>query len=62
MYIVSVSEEKCIGCKQCSEICPAGLLGLKGDKAEVIGNPSECMGCESCTSVCESEAIKVQEF
>lgn len=62
MYIVSISEEKCIGCKECTEICPAGLLGLNGEKAEVIGDSSECMGCESCTSVCQSGAIQVQEF
>ncbi|MEW6044984.1 MAG: 4Fe-4S dicluster domain-containing protein [Bacillota bacterium] len=62
MYMVSINAEKCEGCKECNDMCPAGLLGMNGEKAAVIGEASECMGCMSCVTVCPSEAIEVQEY
>ncbi|CFX70692.1 4Fe-4S ferredoxin-type, iron-sulphur binding domain [Syntrophomonas zehnderi OL-4] len=61
MFIVAIDEEICTGCNECTEGCPARILGFNGEKAFVSGDPTECMGCEACTSVCPSEAISVTE-
>ncbi|MDN5347217.1 MAG: hypothetical protein PWP65_781 [Clostridia bacterium] len=62
MYVVSIDQDQCTGCGECTKTCPADLLSLNGQgKAEVSGEPTDCMGCESCVSVCPSGAAKVQE-
>lgn len=63
MFLVVIDEEKCTGCGQCTEICPAQILGPgENAKAEVVGDAAECMGCLSCLTVCEAEAISVDEY
>lgn len=62
MYVVSIDQSQCTGCGECAGACPAKLLSLKGEKAEVTGEATECLGCESCVAVCAFGSIKVQEF
>jgi NAD-dependent dihydropyrimidine dehydrogenase PreA subunit len=62
MFMVAIEEEKCIGCAQCTQGCPAQILGMVGAKAEVTGDASECMGCQSCVMTCPAEAITVTEY
>ncbi|MEW6546495.1 MAG: 4Fe-4S dicluster domain-containing protein [Bacillota bacterium] len=62
MYLVNVNVEKCIGCGECVECCPALILVLNDGKVEVTGNPDDCLGCRSCEAVCEQAAIVVQEL
>lgn len=62
MYMVAIDEDKCIGCAQCTECCPAQILGMVDGKAQVTGNDSDCMGCQSCVMTCSVEAITVTEF
>ncbi|HBV96236.1 MAG: ferredoxin [Peptococcaceae bacterium BICA1-7] len=60
MYLVQVDRDKCEGCGECADTCPASVLEMVDGKAEVT-NPDECLGCESCVSVCPSGAVTVQE-
>ncbi|MCL5056514.1 MAG: 4Fe-4S binding protein [Actinobacteria bacterium] len=60
MYLVQVDRDKCEGCGECAETCPASVLEMVDGKAEVT-SPDECLGCESCVSVCPSGAVTVQE-
>ena len=60
MYNVEVDEEKCVGCGECVEICPADVFELQDEKSVPV-NADECLGCESCIEVCEEEAITVSE-
>ena len=61
MFTVSIDTEKCEGCGECAESCPAGILGFENGKAFVEGDATECMGCETCISVCPSGAAQIQE-
>lgn len=60
MFLVAIDQELCVGCGQCAQACPAQILKMNGDTAQVVGD--DCMGCESCVIVCESGAVKVEEY
>lgn len=62
MYVVTIDTDKCEGCGDCVEACPASILSLQDGKAEVTGDTNECLGCESCVSVCTSGCVSLQEF
>jgi NAD-dependent dihydropyrimidine dehydrogenase PreA subunit len=62
LFIVTIDEDQCSGCNECTDICPAHLLSFVEDKAQVTGDESECMGCESCTTVCPTGAISIAEM
>ena len=62
MFMVAIDEEKCVGCAQCTQGCPAQILGMDGEKAAVTGDCSECLGCQSCIMTCPVEAITVTEY
>lgn len=57
---VEIDVEKCTGDEECVNVCPAGVLEMDADKANVA-NIDECLGCESCVEVCPSAAITVTE-
>ena len=51
-----VSEDKCIGCRQCVMLgCPA--IGFNFDKKKAFIDPLLCVGCNICAQVCPSNAI-----
>ena len=57
---VIIDEEKCKGCGECVETCPAEVLELQDEKAVVV-NPDDCLECGSCVEVCEEGAITLEE-
>ena len=60
MFKVEIDAEKCEGCGECVDNCPAEVLEMEGDKAKVV-NADECLGCETCVSVCPNEAVTLEE-
>lgn len=60
MYEVNIDKEKCTGCGECVDICPAGVLELVNEKSEAT-KVEECLGCESCVETCPESAIEVKE-
>ncbi|GAV26021.1 ferredoxin [Carboxydothermus islandicus] len=62
MYMVNLDLDKCTGCGSCAEACPARLFEVKGEKVELVSDPSECMGCETCTTSCPTGAVTIQEL
>jgi len=61
MYTVTIDAEKCQGCGECCDACPAAILTLVDGKAAVTGDPSDCLGCETCVASCEHDAVALKE-
>ncbi len=59
MTQVIVDADKCEGCGECVDNCPADVFEMQDDKAVVV-NEEECMECESCVEVCEAGAITLE--
>ncbi len=49
--------DKCIGCKECEEICPKGAVKVNGEVARL--DYSNCIRCFCCHEVCPENAIKL---
>jgi NAD-dependent dihydropyrimidine dehydrogenase PreA subunit len=60
MFVVQVDADKCEGCGECADNCPASVLEMVDGKANVV-NGEDCLGCETCVSVCPSGAVNLQE-
>jgi len=53
----TVDKEKCTGCGQCVDICPAEAITLDNDIAVVS---DECIECGACADECPTGAITLQ--
>jgi NAD-dependent dihydropyrimidine dehydrogenase PreA subunit len=60
-YAIEIDTEKCIGCGDCVDICPADVLELQDGKSVPV-YLEECIGCGSCAAVCEQRAISMDEL
>jgi len=49
-----VDKEKCVGCGVCVNVCPAGAISVKDDKAVIS---DKCVDCGRCVQVCPVGAI-----
>jgi NAD-dependent dihydropyrimidine dehydrogenase PreA subunit len=49
-----VDKEKCVGCGACVNVCPAGAISVKNDKAVIS---DKCVDCGRCVQVCPADAI-----
>ncbi|MBI2857295.1 MAG: 4Fe-4S binding protein [Chloroflexi bacterium] len=54
--VPQVDSDKCGGCGDCVQLCPAHAVGLVGGKA-VIVRPEDCDYCADCEGFCPSSAI-----
>ena len=55
--MITVDEDKCIGCGKCVEVCPFNLRILEEGKSSV--DPKRCVGCGRCLKVCPEKAISI---
>lgn len=60
MFQVEVDKDKCTGCGECVDNCPAAVLELVDEKSDPV-EMDECLGCETCVEVCPEGAISVTE-
>lgn len=59
MNMVTISQEKCIGCGLCVKVCPNRKLKLEDKKA--VYTPS-CILCGHCVAVCPKGAVSIPEY
>lgn len=52
-------QDKCIGCRLCTVVCPHGVFTIKGEKA-VMAARNRCMECGACMHNCPTGAITVE--
>jgi uncharacterized protein len=52
-----VYTKKCVGCRECEKVCPAGAIRMENKKAVIDG--LKCIGCATCIAVCPNAAIDV---
>lgn len=51
-----IRAERCTGCGDCVEACPAGALELREGVA-VLARPEDCRYCGDCETLCPQGAI-----
>ena len=56
---LAYTEEKCIGCGKCEEVCPHHVFSVQDKKARIV-NKDLCMECGACALNCPAEAIQVE--
>jgi indolepyruvate ferredoxin oxidoreductase alpha subunit len=60
--LVTVSADKCTGCRACLKVsCVALGLTASGDKPKVAIDPNICNGCGVCAQQCKFDAMAVAE-
>lgn len=57
MITIVVDPDKCDGCGECVDICPAEVYVIEEGIAVPV-NIDECTECCSCVEVCPTEAIE----
>ena len=59
-FIAEIDPEKCDGCGECVEECPAGAIRIENGKA--VLKEALCKGCGACGAVCPTEAINLRGY
>ncbi len=55
--LAKVDQDKCIGCKICTKVCPVLSISVVNRKAVV--NEDDCRACGNCEQRCPSHAIEM---
>ncbi|TAL03230.1 MAG: 4Fe-4S dicluster domain-containing protein [Rhodospirillaceae bacterium] len=58
--VVKVIDEKCIGCKQCDQVCPTEAIKTVDRLARV--DKDLCTGCNKCIEACMDHGAIKREF
>jgi NAD-dependent dihydropyrimidine dehydrogenase PreA subunit len=53
---IKIDHDKCTGCGECVDICPAEVYELVNEKS-VAENVDECVECCACEDVCPDDAL-----
>ncbi len=60
--ITAVSDERCIGCALCVDICPYGALFIDEAEKRVKVVEALCKGCGTCVATCPTKALEQRHF
>jgi len=52
---LTVDDEQCIGCAECSDVCATKAIRMVNNKAVI--DPASCVECGKCVTVCPKDAI-----
>lgn len=56
---LNLNTEKCIGCKNCTYVCPHQVFQVENKRARIV-NKEACMECGACATNCPTAAIDVR--
>lgn len=56
-----VDKEKCEGCGNCVDVCPADVFELQEGVAVVV-NGEACLECGTCVEECPPQAITLEGY
>lgn len=56
--LLELNQDTCIGCGNCTMVCPHRIFGLQAKKAHIIDH-NACMECGACATNCPTGAIHV---
>jgi coenzyme F420-reducing hydrogenase delta subunit/Pyruvate/2-oxoacid:ferredoxin oxidoreductase delta subunit len=61
--VITINEEKCIGCGACAFICGDHAMSAESKKDKILINNTywKCTACGKCTEFCPKECIDVME-
>ncbi len=54
---VIINKSKCVGCKNCFNICPGNVIRIDENGKAYLKRPSDCWNCMSCIKECSANAI-----
>ena len=57
-HMITIDEEKCIGCMQCVQACPFMVLSGESGKLQIC-REKYCIKCLHCAAVCPQDAISL---
>ncbi len=52
--------DKCIGCRNCEEICPQGCWIVDNQLRAAMAKKEKCTACRACIAQCQGGAIKAE--
>ncbi len=58
--IITIDQEKCVGCGLCAKACQEGAIGLVNGKAQLLRD-DYCDGLGNCLPVCPTSAIRFEQ-
>jgi iron only hydrogenase large subunit-like protein len=58
-HALRISEDLCIGCSHCMNVCPTEAIRVRGGKAILYEN--RCVDCGECFKVCPVKAIYIDQ-
>ncbi len=58
--IITIDQDKCVGCGLCTNACQEGAIGLVNGKAQLLRD-DYCDGLGNCLPVCPTGAISFEE-
>lgn len=58
-YVCQVSDEACMGCRQCMSQCQFGAMSFSHAESKVHIEVTSCYGCGLCRAPCPTDAIKL---
>ena len=58
--VLTLDRDKCIGCRNCTEVCPQGVWNIDSEKRAVLAHREKCTACRACIVQCEGNAIQAK--